>query len=40
MVFYLDSFESITTKNEIEKELNNYIKLVKEHKSEEDISID
>lgn len=40
VVFYLDSFEGITTKNEIEKELNNYIKLVKEHKSKEDISID
>lgn len=40
VVFYLDSFESITTKDEIEKELNNYIKLVKEHKSEENVSID
>ena len=40
VVFYLDSFESITTKDEIEKELNNYIKLVIEHKSEEDVSID
>lgn len=40
VVFYLDSFESIATKNEIEKELNNYIKLLKEHKFEEDVSID